>query len=203
VVGRRYVTVVTALVTLLASALTWRMTVPPPEEVVAEVGEAAGEEAMKEGVFATDATGLDISPGSALRAMVVETTRGEEGVEEEEDLYAIGAIGWDISPESALRERVTKEEVEVEEVAEEEEEETEIMEVVEDLSATSAIGSGISQESAVRRRIAATSATAPGTLQGTAARTKTLATIATRHALQSLHHPGCHTYFIFSRLVTS
>lgn len=183
-VGRRSVTVVTALVTLLASALTWRMTVPPPEEVVAEVGEAAGEEAMKEGVFATDATGLDISPGSALRAMVVETPRGEkeeeEGVEEEEDLYAIGAIGWDISPESALRERVTKEEVEVEEVAEEEEEETEIMEVVEDLSATSAIGSGISQESAVRRRIAATSATAPGTLQGTAARTKTLATTATR-----------------------
>lgn len=184
-VGRRSVTVVTALVTLLASAPTWRMTVPPLEEVVAEVGEAAGEEAMKEGVFATDATGLDISPGSALRAMVVETPRGEkeeeEGVvEEEEDLSAIGAIGWDISPESALRERVTKEEVEVEEVAEEEEEETEIMEVVEDLSATSAIGSGISLESAVRRRIAATSATAPGTLQGTVARTKTLATTATR-----------------------
>merc|ERR1712106_1159216 len=108
------------------------------------------------------------------------TTRGEEGVEAEEDLSAIGAIGWDISPESALRERVTKEEVEVEEVAEEEEEETEIMEVVEDLSATSAIDLGISQESAVRRRIAATSATAPGTLLGTVVRTKTLATIATR-----------------------
>jgi len=39
-------------------------------EVAAEVGEAVGEEAKEEGVFATVVTGLDILPGSALREKV-------------------------------------------------------------------------------------------------------------------------------------
>jgi len=134
--------------------------------VAAEVGEAAGGEEMKEGVFATDVTGLDILQGSALRAMEL---RGAGA-----DLCATGATGWAILPGSVPRER--------EEMREEEGEDAEIgiLEVVVDPSATNATGLDISPESVARKKTDATSATALATLLGIAVRTRIRATTAMR-----------------------
>jgi len=136
------------------------------EVLAAEVGEAAGEEAMKEGVFAIAVTGLDISPGSAQRERAV--TR------EEADPFATVATGWVTLPESVQRERETMEDTA-------EEGEREITMVVEvDPSVTSAIGLVTLPASAARKKIVATSVMELDILQEIAAKTRTRVTIAMR-----------------------
>jgi len=135
------------------------------QEVLAAVGEAAGEVAMKEGVFAIAVTGLDISPGSAQRERV---TR------EEVDLSATVATGWVTLPESVQRERETMEDTA-------EEGEREITMVVEvDPSVTSAIGLVTLPASAARKKIVATSVMELDILQEIAAKMRTRVTIAMR-----------------------
>lgn len=153
----------TGLDTSPASAQTWKMM--DKEVEAAEVGEAAGEEAMMEAVCAIAATGRDISLASALRE--TEGTRGEEVVQ-----FATDVTGWDILQGNVRREMETM-------VAAVEEEEIEIMEAV-DLNATSVTGLDILPASAVRKKIVATSVMGLVTLQGIAAKMRIHATIAMR-----------------------
>lgn len=153
----------TGLDTLPASAQTWKMM--DKEVEAAEVGEAAGEEAMMEAVCAIAATGRDILLASALKE--TEGTRGEVVVQSATDV-----TGWDILQENVRREMETM-------VAAVEEEEIEIMEAV-DLNATSVIDSDISHASVARKKIVATSVMGLVTLQGIAAKTRIHATIAMR-----------------------
>jgi len=133
--------------------------------VLAAEGEAAGEEAMKEGVFAIAVTGLDISPGSALKERV---TR------EEADPFVTVATGWVTLPGSVQRERETMEDSA-------EEGEREITLVVEvDLSVTSAIDLVTLPGSAARKKTVATSVMVPDILQEIAAKTRTRVTTAMR-----------------------
>jgi len=134
------------------------------EVLAAEVGEAAGEEAMKEGVFAIAVTGLDISPESAQKER--EVTREEEGP------FATVVTGWATLLESVPREK------EMMEVTAEEGEREITMEV--DQSVTSAIGLVILPASVARKRIVATSVMELGILPEIAAKTRIRVTIAMR-----------------------
>jgi len=107
--------------------------------------------------------GPDISPGSALRETEPREVAGVP--------CATGAIEWDILQGSAQRGMATRAEG-AEEIG------TMVVEV--DPSATSATDLDILPESVARRRIGVTSAMARVTLQGTAVRTRTHATIVTR-----------------------
>lgn len=182
--GRRFAIAVTVLDILLASVPTWMTT--PPEVEAAEEGGAAGGEEMKEGVFATVVTGPGISPENVLRAKELRDLRelrGEVEVVEAavEDLYATDVTGWDILPGSVLRETVaTRSRADVAVEEEEEGVEVEIMEVVVDPSVISATDSAISPANVAKKRTAATSAMALGTLPGTVARMRTPATTAMR-----------------------
>jgi len=133
------------------------------QEVAAGAGEAAGGEERKEGAYATVVTGPDISPGSALRETEPREVAGVP--------CATGAIEWDILQGSAQRGMATRAEG-AEEIG------TMVVEVAP--SATSATDLDILPESVARRRIGVTSAMARVTLQGTAVRTRTHATIVMR-----------------------
>lgn len=147
---------------MLVNVQTWKK-MDQDLLVAAVVGEAAEEAVTKEGVFATDVTGLVTSPVNVLKEM--------QAMREVVDLSATAVIALAILPGSVLKGKgITEDSAEVEIT-------------VEDPNATSAIGLVISRESVVKKRIVVTSVMELDILLEIVARMRILVTTVTRLAI--------------------